>query len=218
MALAFWLDKWRENDIPFHKPIVQEDLEHYWPALALKPGAKVLVPLSGKSLDMIWLLQQGMIVYGIDISELAIEAFIAEHQLNLKKEVKANHISYANDKITLIAGDYFQLNKESLPCFDAVYDRGALVALPEKLRPAYLNLYLSCLKPEGRVFLKTVYYEDEGIEGPPYAIRDKAVYEYYASCRQITCLMRRLRYLDARDSLYKRGLKTQTDTAWVIKK
>ena len=53
----------------------------YWPRLELASDAPVFVPLCGKSLDMVWLAQQGHRVIGAELSQRAIDDFFAERGL-----------------------------------------------------------------------------------------------------------------------------------------
>ena len=48
-------------------------------------GLSVFVPLCGKSLDMVWLSDQGLSVVGCDISELAAQQFYTENSITVKK-------------------------------------------------------------------------------------------------------------------------------------
>src|SRR5690606_40305132 len=47
----FWRARWQRNEIGFHLTQVNPWLQRHWEAAA---GARVLVPLCGKSLDMAW--------------------------------------------------------------------------------------------------------------------------------------------------------------------
>ena len=55
MELTFWHERWQKKETGFHQPAVNELLQLYWPRLGVEAGAKVFVPLCGKSLDMVWL-------------------------------------------------------------------------------------------------------------------------------------------------------------------
>ena len=59
MQPAFWHNRWENDLIGFHQQQVNPYLQQHWPALGIAPGARVLVPLCGKSLDMAWLAAQG---------------------------------------------------------------------------------------------------------------------------------------------------------------
>jgi thiopurine S-methyltransferase len=77
MKPQFWIEKWQAGQIGFHQSEVHSFLVEFFPKMAL--GGKVLVPLCGKSLDMVWLAQQGCQVVGVELSSLACEAFFAEN-------------------------------------------------------------------------------------------------------------------------------------------
>jgi thiopurine S-methyltransferase len=72
METEYWLKRWREGRTGWHRPEVMPLLEQHWAALDVPRGSRVLVPLCGKSVDMLWLAQQGMRVLGIDVSPIAI--------------------------------------------------------------------------------------------------------------------------------------------------
>lgn len=81
MQPEFWQDRWASNQIGFHQREVNPYLQRHWPVLGLPEGAKVLVPLCGKSLDLVWLESQGYPVMGVELSEHAVEAFFSEQGL-----------------------------------------------------------------------------------------------------------------------------------------
>ncbi len=81
MNPEFWQARWGEGRNGFHKSEVNPLLLKYFSALKLKKGSRVLVPLSGKSLDMAWLAAQGYEVVGIELVESAVQEFFAEHSI-----------------------------------------------------------------------------------------------------------------------------------------
>jgi thiopurine S-methyltransferase len=218
MGLKFWLESWEEGRIPFHNMAVNMDLAYFWPAMEIQAGSTVLLPLCGKSVDMLWLKEQGLQVIGIELSELAVSQFMRENNLDYQKEQQVNLIKYVSDDISIYVADYFQLDKKALPAVDAIYDRGALVALPPNLWQPYVDTYLQWLKPSGRIFLKTVDYDQHVMEGPPYALCDKTVRELYRQCEKQQCLLHRYHYLADTDRFYLRGLREQSERAWMIQR
>jgi thiopurine S-methyltransferase len=54
-----WLNFWRAERTDFHQSAINPLLSKFWSSLDLTPGSRVFVPLCGKSLDIIWLVQQG---------------------------------------------------------------------------------------------------------------------------------------------------------------
>jgi len=75
MQADFWQKRWERDQIGFHLAEVNPYLQQYWPALGLAAQTRVLVPLCGKSLDLIWLADQGFEVLGIELAEKAVEDF-----------------------------------------------------------------------------------------------------------------------------------------------
>ena len=73
MEHEFWQLKWKQQEIGFHQQHINPALKQYWSHLPV--GTRVLVPLCGKSKDMIWLLKQGYHVTGVELSEIAVQAF-----------------------------------------------------------------------------------------------------------------------------------------------
>ena len=82
MHAEFWQARWARSEIGFHLSEVNPYLQRYWPALGLPEGARVLVPLCGKSLDLAWLVGQGYQVVGVELAPRAVEDFFTEHGCN----------------------------------------------------------------------------------------------------------------------------------------
>jgi thiopurine S-methyltransferase len=171
MRPSFWIDLWREGRTGFHQAAVQSSLEKFWPDLA--PASSVLVPLCGKSLDMLWLEQQGLEVTGVEVAEQAVKEFCQENGLAFSVSNDEGHTTYhlRNRNIRLIVDDYFNFAESYTGGrFDSLYDRAALVALPEELRKRYVTACrkLLCEKPAG--MLITLEYEQELMPGPPFSV------------------------------------------------
>lgn len=91
MDEGFWQRRWARNEIGFHLNEVNPYLRRHWPNLRLAEGARVLVPLCGKSLDMAWLAEQGFAVLGVELSERAVEDFFAEQGLTADVSVQGQY-------------------------------------------------------------------------------------------------------------------------------
>ncbi|CAG0963598.1 partial Thiopurine S-methyltransferase, partial [Gammaproteobacteria bacterium] len=107
MEQAFWLQRWHEGRIGFHRTEVMPLLEKHWGALALAAGSRVFVPLAGKSLDLLWLAAQGHRVLGVELSPLAIEQFFSEHGLTPQVHTSRYGTHHVAGDIELICGDAF---------------------------------------------------------------------------------------------------------------
>ena len=73
MDASFWHQRWRENDIAFHKSEANPLLVKYFKQLSLVNGSRVFLPLCGKTLDIPWLLSNGYRVVGAELSKIAID-------------------------------------------------------------------------------------------------------------------------------------------------
>ncbi len=177
----FWHQRWQEGKIGFHQDAVNRHLLDYWQHLNLASGATVFVPLCGKSLDMLWLLDRGYRVVGVEINSLAIEAFFAENQLTYRKDKQADFTLWQGDNILILEGDFFALSISILGKLDAVFDRAALIALPEPMRLAYVTHLRELLSPATPALLVTLDYPQAEMQGPPFAVSPDEVQRLYSS-------------------------------------
>lgn len=191
MEAEFWLERWREGRTHFHQPKVAPLLQKYWPTLALPAGSQVLVPLAGKSLDMLWLAEQGHRVLGAELSQLAVEQFFAENQLQASVHESAYGRHYRSGNIDIICGDIFKLDAAILSTCVGVYDRAALIALPAPMRAQYVAHVYGQLSDQYRGLLITLDYPQQQMAGPPFSVADAEVQALYAPHSTATILDRR---------------------------
>lgn len=175
MQPEFWRKKWASNQIGFHLPEVNPHLQRYWPDLNIPASARVLVPLCGKSLDLLWLAGRGHQVLGIELSEKAIEDFFSEHQLQPQISEKGAFKVYRGDAIELWCGDAFALAAEDVADCAALYDRAALIALPAPMRERYAAHLQQILAQGVQGLLITLDYDQAQMPGPPFAVADDEV-------------------------------------------
>ncbi|PHX41483.1 thiopurine S-methyltransferase [Pseudomonas sp. NZIPFR-PS2] len=181
MEPEFWQERWARNQIGFHLPEVNPYLQRHWSQLALVEGARVLVPLCGKSLDLMWLASHGLRVMGVELSEQAVEAFFSEQNLVPRITRRDAFTVYQTDLIEVWCGDFFALDAEALAGCTALYDRAALIALPPLMRAQYAE-HLSRLLPSGcQGLLITLDYDQSQKAGPPFAVTDDEVKVLFGS-------------------------------------
>ena len=166
----FWHQRWADNRIGFHQATPTPLLQKHWAALGVPAGAKVFVPLAGKSLDMAWLASQGHRVLGVELSRLAVERFFAEHGLQPETETTRYGTHYRAGDIELVCGDAFGLDAALLADCAAVFDRAALIALPPQLRQRYARELYAALPAGCRGLLITLEYPQDEREGPPFSV------------------------------------------------
>lgn len=179
MEREFWLRCWQEGRTGFHQSRVLPLLQKHWPQLALPQGSRVLVPLCGKSLDMLWLASQGHRVLGVELSPLAVAQFFAEHALQPQVHTSRYGMHHVAGQIEVICGDVFGLDVEVLADCAALYDRAALIALPPDLRTAYAEQLMARLPAGCKGLLVTLDYPQQEMQGPPFAVPQAEVLEHY---------------------------------------
>jgi len=176
-----WLNRWEEGRIGWHEPAGSAALRAHWPALPR--GSRVLVPLCGKSVDLLWLADRGLKVTGVELSAVAIESFFAEQQLDFERQTgELDRYSARNRPISIVCGDFFGFTGE---VFDAVFDRGALVAVPRDMRPEYALLVDTLLRPRAFRLIVTLEYEQARVAGPPFAVWPKELLGYWPGLERI---------------------------------
>ena len=180
MNPEFWHQRWAGHQIGFHQSTPTPLLLKHWPALGIAPGATVFVPLAGKSLDMAWLAAQGHSVLAIELSQVAVDEFFAEHGLVPEVEATRHGLHHRAGGIELIRGDAFDLDAGLLARCAGVFDRGALVALPPDLRRRYASELYARLPRGCRGLLVTLEYPQPERAGPPFSVDATEVQSLYA--------------------------------------
>ena len=168
-----WVERWQEGRIGWHQPDGNASLKKHW----RETGCRVLVPLCGKTSDLMWLADQGNEVVGVELSEMAVKAFFDEQELSydvLDGELPAYQARESS--ITIFCGDYFEL--KSVRC-NAHYDRGALIAMPPDRRAAYAAHTSTLLEDSAKQFVITLEYDQALVNGPPFSVPPAELLSYW---------------------------------------
>jgi thiopurine S-methyltransferase len=198
MNKDFWLAKWQNHQINFHESEGNLLLRKHFKSLELSPGARVFVPLCGKTLDMAWLLSQGYEVVGVELIESAITQLFVElnvlpHITKMPEEleeeggIQGSFVRYSAEGIQIWVGDIFNLSSEHLGRIDAVFDRAALVALPQEMRTRYTQ-HVAEITKWAPLLLNVCSYDQHEMQGPPFSISETEIHQHYASRYQIQLL------------------------------
>ncbi len=213
MQPEFWHARWRTGQIGFHQNAVDKLLSQYWPSLALSGDSRVFVPLCGKTLDLLWLLGQGMSVAGVDLSAIALESFCMEHGIPAGRRTRGAFEVYEAPRLELFCGDFFSLTGALLGPMAAVYDRAALISWAPQLRAAYVEHVTSLTPPGTQTLLITMEYPQAQMNGPPFSVSGRDVESLYAPNHTITALARR-DILGSEPRLRARGLTELTEVCY----
>lgn len=192
MQPEFWHKRWRNDQIGFHQSSVDRNLLRHWAALDIarnrSGSGRVFVPLCGKSLDMLWLQDQGHPVVGVELSTIALESFCMENGVPARRRVLERFDVYEAANLELFRGDFFALTAALLGEVAAVYDRAALISWTAELRVPYVS-HLAALVSSGTpMLLVAVEYPQAQMSGPPFSIsRDEVarLYSHHFEMREI---------------------------------
>jgi thiopurine S-methyltransferase len=200
-----WLERWREGRIGWHEEGGNASLQRHWSA----GGRRVLVPMCGKTVDMLWLEERGNEVVGVELSDIAVRAFFEENALRYTIRQGPLPAYVADERnITIYCGDLFDFNE---PGHTGWYDRGALVATPADQRPAYAEHIDVLLAPDACKLLITLEYDDGIATGPPFSIAPDEIREYWPELRAVD------RYDDIDNGppkFLEAGLTEMFETVW----
>jgi len=200
-----WIERWQEGRIGWHEEEGNSSLKKHWRV----KGQRVLVPLCGKTPDLKWLAEQGNEVVGVELSQLAVEAFFAEQNIGytvLQGELPTYQA--VDQSITIYCCDYFDLN--SVRC-DAHYDRGALIALPADMREEYAVHTNTLLEKNAEQLVVTLEYDQSLTNGPPYSVRSDELLAYWPD---LTCVDMRDDIDNGPPKFIKDGLTELTQKVW----
>ena len=200
-----WLERWREGRIGWHEEGGNASLKKHWNAA----GRRVLVPMCGKTDDMLWLEEQGNSVVGVELSDIAARAFFEENGLQYTvRDGRLPAYTAEQRDISIYCGDLFAFDE---PGFTGWYDRGAFVATPAEQREAYAEHIDTLLAPDACRLLITLEYDDSVATGPPFSIPEEEIRRYWPDLQMVD------RYDDIDNGPPKfreAGLQEMLETVW----
>jgi len=82
----------------------------------------------------------------------------------------------------MYCGDFFKFSEGP---FDAHYDRGALIALPADVRPAYVAHTQSLLSADAAQMIICLEYDDSIVTGPPFSVAEQEVLAYWPNLQRV---------------------------------
>ncbi len=213
METSFWEQKWKDGEIGFHREDFHPYLIEFESTIkefVRKINSRkdsipsALIPLCGKSKDLIWTSKYFKKIDGIEISTLAIEQFFQENfkkdKMKFYKGKKGNFKKYSvtpskessdfskfQGEINLYEGDYFKINelvveKEIPESYHFIFDRASLVALPREMRKNYFDITQKLLakSPLGLYLLSSFEYDQTRVDGPPFSVEEKEIRSHYS--------------------------------------
>ena len=209
MDASFWHERWEANQLGFHQNAPNRMLVGHMGALNLKENAHVFVPLCGKTLDIGWLLAQGFRVTGAELSELAIQQLFADLDVEPSRTPVGTLVRYSAPMVDVYVGDIFDLTAETLGSVDAVYDRAALIALPDDMRARYAA-HLMEVTGRAPQLVVAVEYDQSVMPGPPFSVVGAEVTKLYQADYAVSEVNR------AEVPGRLKGIVDAEETAWLL--
>lgn len=215
MTPDFWQNAWQTQQTGFNQSKPNAMLKQHFDKLNIPKKGLIFVPLCGKSVDMLWLLSQGYDVVGVELHEQAVKEFFNDHELcatvtahPTQPNLKQYRAAYQEQTLTIWVGNLFDVQPDDIGQIDAVYDRAALVALPddvpERMRWQYTQHLGTLTGYAPQLLLAFSYDDDSAITDkalPPFLVTRAALDDYYAAHYDIQLIAKeKAEYVSTRDN------------------
>lgn len=176
MEASFWHNSWELGGFhtSFHRKHIHPYVLQYLNPDEIE-GKNILVPLCGKTIDMLYLAQYANKVIGVELVEEAIHQFFYENNLQV---VRPDDTTYVSGNITIYRRDFMALTPADIGPVDWILDRASLVALPYNMRVQYLETIerLSHIGTQ-QLVISLEYFPL--LESAPFSITPAEIMEYY---------------------------------------
>ena len=176
-----WLQRWHDNAIGWHHKEFNPYLLRFWQRLQLPAEAQVLVPLCGKSCDMVWLAEASYSVLGVELSPVAAAAFFSDQGLEPQRTPLGHFERWHAGPYEILCGDVFHLQAKQVTDVGAIYDRASLVAMTPEQRAQYAQLLAHILPRGCPLLLIAMDYPQQEMEGPPYSVTEQEVERLFSA-------------------------------------
>ena len=215
--MADWLHFWESNETNWHSDTITQELVEYFELFELEPEDKVFVPLCGKSLDMLYIMNQGFSVVGVEISEIGVRQFFRENDLTYKITRVDDFELYSSENLEIYCGDFFSLTSKHLNNVKAVLDSKSLIALEPDLRQKYVKYLNDIISVGARILLVTLQYPQHQMSGPPFSV-DKSEVESLFSMTFETRELKSFDDIENESKLVRAGVDYINNAAYCLRK
>ena len=215
--MADWLHFWENNETNWHSDTITQELVEYFELFELEPRDKVFVPLCGKSLDMIYIMNQGFSVVGVEISEIGVRQFFSENNLAYKITKVDDFDLYSTENLEIYCGDFFALTSKHLNNVKSVFDRKSLIALEPEVRQKYVKHLNDIISLGARILLVTLQYPQYQMSGPPFSV-DKSEVESLFSMTFESRELRSFNDIENESKLERTGVDFINNAAYCLRK
>jgi thiopurine S-methyltransferase len=182
--LNYWQSRWVSGDSNWHFQNPNEFLVRHLDLLkAGREHVRIFLPLCGKSVDLVWLYNQGHTVVGLEGVPFVAEEVFQDANLDYEKlflpEIDGFVFKTPDERLTVYSCDFFNVDPQIIGQFEAVFDRGAFEAIDKKDRKAYTDLIFKLLAPKFRIILTGYEYDTDVYGGTPRNVDREEVYNLF---------------------------------------
>jgi len=222
----FWAKKWRKGITGWHLSEPHPDLVAYLSELESNetPGTEarcdtpksVLVPLCGKSVDIIYLYKKGFTVIGVELIDTPLRQVLEEAKIDYTVKFLsdgAKLFESIDRRIRLVATSIFNIELISNAIgmkVDLVWDRASLIAINPSQRMTYAQAIGKLRKDKAKTLLCVLSYNQRERSGPPWSM-SKDMFEPLFPTAKITLFKKTLKN---RKSL-PRGISQALEKTWL---
>lgn len=179
MKAEFWHEMWARESQGFHEEKGNAMLARFAREVWPEEIQRIFIPLCGRTRDIAWCLSQGWSVVGAELSQAAIEALFEDLGVVPKVLDLGRLRRYSAPQLDVYVGDVFDVSADTLGSVTGVFDRAALVALPEQMRRDYAR-HLVEITGGAQQLLITFDYDQSAMDGPPFSVPSDFVEDVYA--------------------------------------
>lgn len=208
MELSYWLSRWNKGHTGFHMEDGYPGLRTHWPKLPIPPDPVVLIPLAGKSIDILWIAERAQKVICNEISSIAIEQFFNEHKMAFTKTGLASFNIYRGKNIEFWCGDFMKLPVKKMGDIDLIYDKASIVALPDKMRFAYAKKISALSADKTNILMHLLSYNQSEMNGPPFSVDPTEVKRLFSEKFSVQLLEKNSLDIHKFEKFLNRGLKS----------
>jgi len=207
MELSYWQSRWRKGNTGWHMDTVYPPLPQLWSHLDIKSDARVLVPLCGKSLDLLWLADHCGTVTGVEISPKAVSHVMQQHNKSFMKDTSHGFTIYRSDSLELWEGDFAKLPADQLPPQDLIYDKASIIALPVEKRQRHAEKIIELSNFDTQILIQTFEYDQSEMNGPPFSLDEQELRKLFGHRFKLTCVHEQSK-LEELQQFKQRGLSS----------
>ena len=211
---SFWAQRWEKNELGFHEMEFNAHLKKHIHALCPSAEKKVLVPLCGKTLDLLFLSKHFGEVWGVEYIESAAIDFFRENKMEPSVKDIGHGKLYQSANIHLVVADIFTFLNETPIRFDALYDRAALIAMEKDRRNRYSQLLRARLHADAALLVIALNYPQEEMDGPPFSVPPDEIQGHFKADKGLK-LLEDQDILDPQSRWRQRGVTRMHETVFV---